>query len=1474
MLSTMNAFVKCLLPVLIFLCVSPLSVAQSKATDASQRRSMHHRRLPSVPRPFTYGVANPDTLPAISTGYYIVDSDDGIQSEKRPEPSAYIDTLIEPGTWKRIVSGPNQIPSTYWHDPERNVYGGFAFLHNPGAMSDSTDNAFAGPIAIGFPFFMNGVRYDSFYVSTNGLIALSNRRYHYVTDPFGWKLRRDVQQGTRSTLSVYDDESDDPRSRTASQGDTADPVADDWGYRYVACGGDPLHTRGGIRAPRNTMLSDSALRGLWSFDGQSLPSRPAVIAACWDDWQVSVYDSARQRRDDFGRIYFKRSPAGDNLVIAFFNLTPVGPKVARLGPVMASRTFRRDNRPGQDGHYSVNVQVHLNRRDSSITIHFGEINGSVRSDGRAIVAAEWVRSNATIGVYGQARRMQRREDTTSLTYASPSYEQSTEYLYNDQTDSLGSVRVGTSDTELSRTPHAYLAIAMKQWRNRLRVVSSSYNVIERSRDSSSSFSRHVPSDSCAGFEMLSGDNRLDGVVPVVVVQTLANDIQGKRGVNTSRSDEPFRVRVRFVHHDGRIRYNASRIVTRAMFVDQASGVQLCDAHGTIIPVDTAWPGLKPYDYIRVTFQPFVWIAAPDGEVGTFTMQAAIDARDTVGQPIGEDWPLDDTLTNSVVRMSRWYQSGTWAFADGFTAFNLSNTMPSPVIYRWVGRGVDVVDGVDLTMHPMEPSGEARAENNLLYVLRAPVLRLDRLDQDGREIPRPGTYGGDELRSVPIDLSRASKAALSFSYQRAGRLTSRSRGYADQTLTGPEHRVLARDVTQTEPFERKPDELIVEFAKPSDDGVNGITNILDWRFDPAGLDSLYTPAYRIFGGGGYIRGFDSTDHSRQLDRTAAPGTGGLYPDLDDDGKDEEWRRVYIPIPDTILRWRNDGNRSFRFRLRASCMNNAGTADVVDDNDPFYVDNVALLTDIHGEADLHLMDVRMHWPYTMTPRRQLVRIPVSVMLANNAPVRARNARVDVLIRDRFDTTVIAYRHTLRLDSVAAGECRRHAMPPVDLSPYSVAEWELLATVQAETPDQVPFNDTVRGQRRLVTGHAFAYEANPEIGVNDVPTFSGVIGKGLSGSLHGSTNDGRTFWYAGQGTMPSQYEPNVTWRFGMPEAISDAERFGDDAGSGTGAVAMQFSLVRQDTLYGYQAWWGGLNSTGVARYAIHQDLNGRIADVPVPGTSVVRPRGADDLSTTMEPVFNAYATVLLDSAVVLDSGTYWLSVEQLGFDGFHLGASASRSGAIVTAITDRPGQRVTASHAWIDNALNTRAELGRSDHVSRFAVRNAEGAWQSSMPRHGRVPYAQHTATGSIDYVMTWTQGSWIPLLRPVLERRQTPIVRSVQASDASGMSLNSDVITGRSTHDPDAADRSVGTLHLVPNPTNGSFALMYPGRADRIRIMDIRGVAIRDVDVRGQQHVHAETWYGSVTLGAALPAGGYLVAVDGSLGVVTAVVTLIR
>ncbi len=163
--------------------------AGDKGGDDTQRKSGARTPVASYPLPFVINGANATTDPAISTGYYFVDNDDEAPDYWRPDESLFTDTLTEPGTWRRILSGPNQQPLSYWTDPARNIYGGHAYFRNPGNMLDSTDDAFAGPISIGFPFFFNGVRYDSFYVGTNGVIALSNRRYSQCAAP-PWSVRK------------------------------------------------------------------------------------------------------------------------------------------------------------------------------------------------------------------------------------------------------------------------------------------------------------------------------------------------------------------------------------------------------------------------------------------------------------------------------------------------------------------------------------------------------------------------------------------------------------------------------------------------------------------------------------------------------------------------------------------------------------------------------------------------------------------------------------------------------------------------------------------------------------------------------------------------------------------------------------------------------------------------------------------------------------------------------------------------------------------------------------------------------------------------------------------------------------------------------------------------------------------------------------------------------------------------------------
>ena len=130
----------------------------------------------------------------LSTGYYVVDSDDNAPLPWRPN-YFFIDTLYQGFSWYRIKSGAQQrFPGDrelhYFYKPDAShTYSGP--LPNQGwsnaATMDTIDNAMAGPIPIGFTFnFYNDGpslvgNYDSLFISTNGYIGFDPRATAWTT---------------------------------------------------------------------------------------------------------------------------------------------------------------------------------------------------------------------------------------------------------------------------------------------------------------------------------------------------------------------------------------------------------------------------------------------------------------------------------------------------------------------------------------------------------------------------------------------------------------------------------------------------------------------------------------------------------------------------------------------------------------------------------------------------------------------------------------------------------------------------------------------------------------------------------------------------------------------------------------------------------------------------------------------------------------------------------------------------------------------------------------------------------------------------------------------------------------------------------------------------------------------------------------------------------------------------------------------
>lgn len=1338
--------------------------AGDKGGDEVQRKSGVRAPVPSYPLPFVVGGANATTAPAISTGYYFVDNDDEAPDYWRPDESLFTDTLMEPGTWRRILSGPNQQPLSYWRDPARNIYGGHAYFRNPGNMLDSTDDAFAGPISIGFPFFFNGVRYDSFYVSTNGVIALSNRRYFYEYDASGFPIRRAALERSQGVFSVYDPASDDPanvggRTRVANGTDTTDPAQDNWGYFYVACGGDPASATRGIRTKVNRLLDENSLINTQYANPSSWLSGtcPALIAPFWDDLQLSVYNTSESVVDDFGKAYFKRSPSNDKLIIYFVRLTPHGPKRAVVGGVTHNVTFALNNRPGQGEHYSLGGQVILNRQDSSVVFMYERFQGiAPRNALQPHPAPVWVRCNSTIGVTGAARRLATVAQTpVDLDFTKTKYTQSTEVLCNVLNPTFGGEAVGfrqvSNRQDDGTLPRDFLAIKFKQWKNYLRVINVFYRVRPLNNNAPLDFTQIVTAANANNYELLAGETRLGAIQPIAIIQNLTNNIQGPVGVNYVRQGVNFRARFRIINEaTGKIIYNTSKSITDAALRDSTlSGVQRCTFDGTNEPYAAANTFVRPYEFVKVTFPPFEPNEYVEANIGRMIASVIAEPRDSVNQPLGDEWPFDDTTGLRLFVMRRLTQ-----FNDDVNEYHLIGGSPMPSILKWVNLETEVVDGDELTNNPPPPRGEYAAHNNAIFTLKSPVIRMNRVTLGNQDIPAFGTFGGDELRSFPINLLGRKNAVLSISYQRTGRMPSIARGWADNRLVGPEHRVNGQAVLSTTPFIRRPDELWVEFPRPSSDGLNGIANIQSWVFDMAGLGNNYTQPFRMFGGGGFVRGFDQANKNQQLNATALPPLGGFREDLFDDGKDFEYQKITIPIPDTILRWVNEGARNFRFRLRVQALNHAAPPFPSDDEDNFFIDNVKILFP-DEVTDLEMTNITLIWPYTMAPASQATRVPIRVKISNNTNLAAPAFSVRIQIKPAGNEMQQVYCRTITVPTLPGNREVLLPFPDANFRTTTPGQYKVTGKIFFPGGDLDSLNDSTFTNFTMTFGEAFAYEVNPRQSVNDVPNiqFSGVTGKGLNhrGANFGGTPNGNVIW--GPNPPQANLQPQQQFMWGVPTSAAPWQ-YGADAGNASGQLAMRFTLYSQDTILGYQAFWAELNQDILnISFSLYRDLGGTPDAERIPLSTATRRRGEDELDNDPEPKFGRYASYLLDRPVILPPGEYWASVAQMGTEGYELGASASRMGTVTTVYSDIPVPGAGNRTLLIDKNFRARTRAGALQNDNRFAfeLTRFSGDWSPFTPSIGNLAYSHLSAMGMSLGFPTFSGGSWIPLVRPYLGNR---------------------------------------------------------------------------------------------------------------------------
>jgi len=1319
--------------------------------------------------------------PAISTGYYFVTDQSTTADELKPATTDFVDTTVNTAQWVKIVNGPRQYAPDFWESSE-NEEGGYWFFRNPAsnngnvfdqdrfAVIDSSDDAIAGPMPIGLPggFRFNGLRMDSFYVSTNGLVALSNRRYKYDQDG-----NREREAGG----TAYDENSIDwylssslGRNRVGSGLEGEDSTPDDFGWRYIALGNNALGAQSGIRNRTGNFAN--------------LQYNAPVIAPLWGDNHLSSYAATDETIDPLGKVWYYRDSTKTKLYVYFMNIAPKGAKASPCGNYNAPANLR----VGDGLYVSANVQVIMDALDESVTIVYRSFNGLANVTNFCQVPSEKVfLYNTTAGVRGFARH-QNYNRQASEQVAIPEYEQFTLHWRFEANNA-------------APYPQNQQTVKYKQWSNTLRVVDIQYRVRDPKLDpfnNDLSFKEEVRSSEVANYELLAGEERIGAIQPVAILQNLSNDIQGPEGYNYVPQDLEFEARFRIVNaasrrivyqktvaidstcmslaladrvdctgdRDALVRFSEVTFDGRDYEathynnpVDDPTGTLHFPGDGSNTPSGNPMNGVLPYGMVQVFFPPFEPNEFQDNHIGRLNAFVIAVPETPQGESFGDEWPFDDTTSVPLFVMRR-----LESFYDDVTEFHLIDGVMMPSVLKWVNVDAEAVNGELISKHPLPPRGSwnpTYEENwNDEYIeqlkqrrLDSPVIKMNRRTLAGME---PATApGGDEIRTFPIDMRGKLNSVISFGIQRTAYDDNWQRGYSDNRLIGPEPRVAYNNNpldlydNDNRAASRNPDEIVMEMANNYVDDelerLYHVTNIEDdqWRlhFRRYGQDPVENmPAFGLYGAGGYRIGFLEEDKDSALQMSTNFEQHGLRPNLYDDGIDFEFTKYYVPIPDTTINYDYGVAQNFRFRFRVMATNDQKCITCIpDDDDDFYLDNIRILFEDAEATDIEVTAVKIRWPYTQVPATQASEIPVFATVVNNTSTDAPTYEIKVNIyKEGYgpdadlngvpDSAVYCSRKT-----IAAHNARVNfevAMPRFNARRTGPGNYIMQAIVSLPLgSDKDERNDTTWSEFELEFGDAFAYDQvdNPS---NDVPGETNITGRGLT-----------TFGYATGGGFPFGY----AWDFVTNGA-------GETAGTGSGQIAMKFKLEVADTIKGYKAYFGTLNQApDFIQFAIYDgDV---LPQTPIAGTIVDKMRGVDD-SRNQERFFGEYVHYDLGIGRVLEPGTYWMVIAQLGETGLELGATSYRGGQRTTHVHIQPPQPVGVAGITLNVHKEFRVRGGdnvRYVNDNYFALENSKGsgAWQQFSPSEGNGAYARlhHVGWTPVDFTtFTLTRGFWIPLIRP--------------------------------------------------------------------------------------------------------------------------------
>lgn len=865
----------------------------------------------------------------VSTGYYLMDNMAAQYGAPWQPTYQFLDiTGSLASRWRRIASGPFQnssIPFTpappgpfgveYFRNPRMVLPSlGDPCPLTPGASApgyDSTDDAFAGPLSIGFPFYYYGVKYDSFYVSTNGLIMLSNRRYKYDAlgsrvdyEPFGDNPQRPLWTNLPGI---------NPTPAQIAQ--LTQDVDDNYGYLNALTmlsglpGSAPSATNVNFPATSTQIIPTTTVAGLTNItnsgalgvaqniivpNGAMATDRAAwrsIIAPLWDDCELpQVLPDASGAKpvcgtgtpSPIGEVYWTIDPTGNQMTIYYKNLA----MVARTKTHAFTCTSVT---PGYNV-IKADVQITLDRSDSTVTFNYISFVGTVPVFPPPPASAMF-RANSTIGIQGSdlinndnglaniitgTAGTGNTFSTVKNGVAGGNSRQFTRYSFND-CPNPGGVFV---DGDPSSTPSAGMAIKFKQWKNVARILNVKYNVPDYTQCDPRVPTTVLPAPnnfiipaSTFNFELLLGHPVLGVMQPQGTVQNLTADTRlgnlffqnpniSPAGIGTTWSTwnatfnpsnpiyssnslgnleywvnnlpQPVSFNVTFRILDlvtfGNVPYQNSQRTTNLFPISYNSAVE-----GPPYSIGAA--GTPNFQVML--FPPYITNATMTNQLGRFRAEMFVEDISPLGARYGEQWPFDDTSSQLLFGIRREEIPYINTFSDYSNSFVEG---PIPNVQKWVSIGASVTDGESNTYDPPSPRGPQGALN-----INSPLVLIDRrdfngVDYSGSQIgatqqtlmgqnPPQSNYplanpaiGGDILISFPINLSSVTtRPVVNLSYQRSG-VNTYNRAWSDNSRIGTEQLIVATDQNSIPWNAGLPDNLVVEFARPSVNGCNRMTNV--------------------------------------------------------------------------------------------------------------------------------------------------------------------------------------------------------------------------------------------------------------------------------------------------------------------------------------------------------------------------------------------------------------------------------------------------------------------------------------------------------------------------------------------------------------------------------------------------------------------------------------------------------------------------